>query len=83
MTHKTSTCRACGAPIIFLPTRKGKMNPVNAATVKPGDDLFNSEKHVSHFTTCPKASQFKRQARQETAKPKPIEPIESTQESLL
>ena len=70
---RTVSCRGCGAPIIFLPTRKGKMNPCDAETVEPGDLLFDIGKHRSHFFTCPKASQFKN-GYKETPAPKAAEP---------
>lgn len=44
-------CRSCGAPIIFVRTAKGKLNPINA----DGPD-----RGVSHFTTCPDAKTWRK-----------------------
>jgi len=65
---KTVKCRACGAYIIFLPTLKNKTMPVNADTVKPGDLIFDRGKHHSHFDSCPKADQFRKQVKKIEAK---------------
>lgn len=52
----SSTCRSCKAPIAWLKTRAGKNIPVDAASVDDGGTIYDSERHVSHFTTCPNAS---------------------------
>lgn len=41
------TCRACGAPMVWIITKKGKKSPMN----KDG---------TSHFGTCPAADRFRR-----------------------
>lgn len=53
-------CNSCRAEIIWLKTPAGKNNPVNAATVLPEDTVFNWERHVSHFATCPDAGAWRR-----------------------
>jgi len=53
------SCRSCGAAIVFLVTKKGKIVPVNQETVKPEDTLYDRERHVSHFSTCPAADTFR------------------------
>jgi hypothetical protein len=48
------TCRTCGAPIIWLWTRRHKRMPVNDASVTGPAELFDpTAGHVSHFATCP------------------------------
>lgn len=53
-------CRSCRARIIFLPTESGKKCPTDADTVEPSDQTFVWGRHVSHFSTCPNASQHRR-----------------------
>ena len=48
MGIQTKECRDCGEPIIFLPTNKGKFQPV---------DMFLE----SHFANCPGADKFRRE----------------------
>lgn len=55
---RTSKCRACGEEIIFMPTKAGKLIPVNADTYDYSK-LFDIKKHTSHFATCPQAKQFR------------------------
>jgi hypothetical protein len=45
----TTTCLACGKPIRFFKTPKGKHIPMNAGP-----------KFESHFATCPAASSFRK-----------------------
>lgn len=55
-------CSSCQADIVWLMTEKGKRMPVNAATVKAGDYLFEPDgAHISHFATCPNAQAHRRQ----------------------
>lgn len=79
-----TSCRTCAAQIVFLrKTREDgtlKPHPVDAATVTPGDVLFDSERHTSHFDTCPEAWRFRRPA-PKAAAPKarklvPTEPVQ-------
>ena len=56
----TNKCRKCKAAIVFVRTAKGKQMPVNAETWTQGEVLYNPEKHVSHFATCPAAAHFRK-----------------------
>jgi len=60
---RVSTCRACGALIIFLRTKAGKQAPVDAHSVEPTDVEFDPKKHATHFASCPKADEFRRRKR--------------------
>lgn len=53
-------CRSCRAQIIWFRTAGGKNMPVDADTVEPDDDELDLSRHVSHFSTCPQASQHRR-----------------------
>lgn len=58
-------CKACGKDIVFLRTTNDKLIPVDAETVKlnrfnSADELFDPERHVTHFRTCPSADQFRK-----------------------
>lgn len=53
------TCSKCHKEIVFLKTAKGKFMPVNADTVEKGDTLYEHGKHISHFSDCPAANQFR------------------------
>ena len=55
-----TNCKTCKAPVIFLPTSGGKMMPVDAETVSIYDEVFDSDKHTSHFVTCPDAKKFRK-----------------------
>jgi len=63
-------CRSCGKKIVFLPTPKGKVLPVNWDSIDADDlktfnrdepVLFRHGKHVAHFSDCPDAQQFRKQ----------------------
>jgi hypothetical protein len=58
--RRITRCKSCRAQIIFLPTASGKQMPVDADTVEPDDQEFDSEKHTSHFSTCKNADQHRR-----------------------
>ena len=45
---------------MFVLTKKGKRNPVDASTWREGETHFKPGQHVSHFATCPKAQQFRK-----------------------
>jgi hypothetical protein len=59
-------CRGCDAEIIWCLTKAGKSAPVNAGfailrTQTFGKvELIEIPNDASHFTTCPKAAEFKR-----------------------
>lgn len=61
--RRITRCQApsCRAKIIFLDTADGKKMPVDADTVEPDDDEYDSERHESHFATCKDANAFRRQ----------------------
>jgi hypothetical protein len=61
--NRIARCRACDARIIFLKTSAGKNMPVDADTVRADDQVFDSARHVSHFSKCPKASEFRKPRR--------------------
>ncbi len=59
----TTHCRSCGAPIIWMKTKRGKSMPVNAApSLEFGQVLpeYDPTKHVSHFATCPNAAKHRK-----------------------
>lgn len=59
---RTTKCRGCGKEIIFMPTKGGKFMPVDLETYD-GTTLFDSKRHVSHFATCPKGKEFRKDNR--------------------
>lgn len=56
---RITRCKSCRAMIIYLTTEAGKNMPVDADTVRPDDDQFEYGRHVSHFSSCPNASQHR------------------------
>ena len=58
--RRITRCNSCRARIIFLETAAGKKMPVDADTVEPGDQVFDLERHESHFASCPNATQHRR-----------------------
>ena len=55
----SAECRSCGEQIVWLKTHKGKSMPVDAYSVESGDALFERNRHISHFDTCPDADKFR------------------------
>lgn len=62
-----STCRSCGAEIMWIKTKADKNMPVNMTPTnlerrapKYTETVFDPERHESHFATCPKADQHRR-----------------------
>jgi len=58
-------CSKCNAEIVWLKTKTGKAMPVNAVSVKEEDvkivpGLFDHTRHISHFSDCPFAAQFRK-----------------------
>jgi hypothetical protein len=49
MTAQAATCRTCGAAVIFVTTKNGKLMPVNA-----------DDPETSHFATCPQSTQWRK-----------------------
>lgn len=56
-------CRSCGVSIVFLVTATGGKLPINADTVREGDQEYDKARHVSHFATCPDAASFRNKGR--------------------
>ncbi len=67
-----SRCRSCGAEIQWVPTEKGKLNPIEPSeggNIALQMELDGSETavvvaagtgtHVSHFATCPQAAKWR------------------------
>jgi len=60
-------CKGCGADILWIKTKKGKLMPVNASPIKayqineymPPEWLL-IDVHIPHWATCPNAKNFKR-----------------------
>lgn len=64
-THKplawrTVPCKSCGAPMVWLFTVGGSRMPVDAGTVLQLDEIFDIDRHKSHFATCPNADKHRR-----------------------
>lgn len=59
---RVESCRSCGDDIVWFRTASGKSMPVNAETVDLGDDSDHLElpRHVSHFSTCKHASNWRK-----------------------
>lgn len=67
-------CRACGAPIIFGVTVRGKSLPLDAEPNSKGNVWFGDDgklvvggdpapsrlRYMAHWATCPKAASFRR-----------------------
>ena len=60
---KVSKCRSCDENIVWLKTERGANMPVDADSVDEGDELFDYEKHVSHFSTCPLADKHRKRSK--------------------
>lgn len=57
----SSFCKSCRARIVWMKTAAGRSIPVDAATVNPDQETFDPLLgHISHFATCPDASQHRR-----------------------
>ncbi len=58
-----STCKSCGATIVWMKTDKGKNIPVDWFEVPWGrrrPTTFDHETMVSHFATCPNADKHRK-----------------------
>lgn len=55
-------CReqTCGARIILLKTRVGRIMPVDADSVEADDNEYDPQRHKSHFVTCTAPGRFRR-----------------------
>lgn len=71
----SATCRSCGAPIRFVRTTKGKLMPLDREPHPDGNIELDTEGHatvhgqppldagplyLSHFVSCPSASENRR-----------------------
>ena len=54
------TSPLCRKQIIWLRTEAGRNMPVDADTVEPEDEIFESGKHISHWATCSDAGHFRK-----------------------
>ena len=59
-------CRACGADMVFLRTKKGTQMPVNVIPTQSkyrgpnaGEASFVYGQHQPHWATCPEADSFR------------------------
>lgn len=58
-----TTCRSCKADIVMTSTTKGLHIPINYdAETMPNalPALYDKEKHISHFATCPHAQKHRK-----------------------
>lgn len=56
-----ATCRGCGAHIVWIRTKAGRLNPCDPkelAVVTEAGEVVRGR--VSHFATCPRAGEFRR-----------------------
>lgn len=58
--HQIKYCRSCGDPIVWMRTTNGKPIPVEPDDIDPDDELFDPQKHKSHFSNCPHADEHRR-----------------------
>lgn len=58
--RRITRCKSCRARIIWFKTDSGKSMPVDADTVEPEDDELDLDRHVSHFSTCPQAGEWRK-----------------------
>ncbi len=63
-------CRACGAHIVFVRTKKGKLMPINVNPTSAefrapnaGELAYVHKEHQPHFLSCPKADEFRQRGR--------------------
>lgn len=58
---RTSDCKGCGEPIVWMKTDAGKNIPVDPESiVDEGATVFDPDQMVSHFSTCAKADEFRK-----------------------
>ena len=48
----TESCNRCDADIVWIDTFKGKRMPIDADSYEQGDEIYDRNKHTSHFDTC-------------------------------
>lgn len=68
--YKPSTCRSCGASIMWVKTRKGKNMPIDhdpelehrfVDVQKGSAPEYDPDCMTSHFDTCPNAADHRRE----------------------
>ncbi len=75
---KLSKCMACGKTIVFLPTERGNLAPVDYDSLQVQDRrnveenvkvYFNSERgHIIHFSTCTDPAAFRKSEKKQQNK---------------
>lgn len=58
--HRAKPCTTCEKPIVFLPTKRGNMMPIDAETVQPKDTVYEHGRHVSHFASCSNPEKYRK-----------------------
>jgi hypothetical protein len=58
--RRIKRCSSCNAKIIWFKTEAGRWTPVDADTVEARDEELDTERHTSHFATCPNADQHRK-----------------------
>ena len=71
----SNTCKSCKAKIVWCKTSTGKSIPVDMYSLPESDKvllidrwrngdntplMFNPQKHIAHFATCPNAAEHRR-----------------------
>jgi len=57
---KVNICKKCGEKIVFIPTNKGKMMPVDFNKDIKDWSVFNKDVHMTHFASCKYADEFRK-----------------------
>lgn len=58
--QRITRCKSCQAQIVWLKTQQGRNIPVDVDTVEPADQIFDRDKHKTHFETCPNADKHRK-----------------------
>lgn len=58
--RRITRCTHCRARIVYLKTAWGRPIAIDADSVEPNDEHFDSARHVSHFAMCPNMPQSRR-----------------------
>ena len=56
-------CSKCGATIAWVKTKLGKNMPIDYHSYSVGDQIYNKDKHVSHYATCKFANEFRKKGK--------------------
>ena len=57
---KLSKCSSCREYIVWMKTERGAWMPVDPDSVTDGDEIFDPDEHISHFSTCPNADEHRK-----------------------